>query len=89
MFILHELTHPRILTTTMPHILLVEDNLINLKILRRQLESKGFKVSVAANGQVAVNTFKNSCGENNEKPFDVVLMDQEMVCVSAMPAGNC
>lgn len=67
-----------------PTLLLVEDNLINQKVLRRQLQSRGFEVFVANNGQEAIDAVKergemfqdNTKSEHNY--FDCILMDQEM-----------
>jgi CheY-like chemotaxis protein len=64
-------------------ILLVEDNLINQKVLRRQLQSRGFEVFVANNGQEAVDMVeaRGVVKEANSKRrnyFDCILMDQEM-----------
>ncbi|PVI02789.1 putative histidine kinase HHK12p [Periconia macrospinosa] len=64
-------------------LLLVEDNLINQKVLRRQLQSKGFEVFVANNGQEAIDAVAE---RGTHKPdqdhhkdfFDCILMDQEM-----------
>ncbi len=36
--------------TFMPHILLVEDNVINIKIAERHLKRGGYRVSVATDG---------------------------------------
>ncbi|KAF1971759.1 putative histidine kinase HHK12p [Bimuria novae-zelandiae CBS 107.79] len=64
-------------------LLLVEDNLINQKVLRRQLQGKGFEVFVANNGQEAID----AVAERGQLPpdqgvdrnyFDCILMDQEM-----------
>ena len=55
-------------------LLLVEDNLINQKVLRRQLQARGFVVEVAGNGQEAVDAFR----DKRPKKFDIILMDQEM-----------
>ncbi|OCK85509.1 two component histidine kinase 1 [Lepidopterella palustris CBS 459.81] len=65
---------------TRPTILLVEDNLINQKVLRRQLQSRGFQVYIANNGQEAIDAVK-AMGESKELEqnyFDCILMDQEM-----------
>ncbi|KAF1953152.1 two component histidine kinase 1 [Byssothecium circinans] len=67
-------------------LLLVEDNLINQKVLRRQLHAKGFEVFVASNGQEAVDAVvergkidSNFQGEGSSRNyFDCILMDQEM-----------
>jgi signal transduction histidine kinase/CheY-like chemotaxis protein len=64
-------------------LLLVEDNLINQKVLRRQLQTRGFEVFVANNGQEAINAVAKR-GEtgaedlHNRNYFDCILMDQEM-----------
>jgi len=66
--------------TTRAHVLLVEDNVINQKIVYRKLEAKGFNVTTANNGQEAVEAVRAaprpSTGEKGA--FDVILMDQEM-----------
>ncbi|KAL5382727.1 hypothetical protein DPSP01_006286 [Paraphaeosphaeria sporulosa] len=64
-------------------LLLVEDNLINQKVLKRQLQGKGFEVFVANNGQEAVDAVnqrgKRASGEPGSRNyFDCILMDQEM-----------
>jgi CheY-like chemotaxis protein len=64
-------------------VLLVEDNLINQKVLRRQLQSRGFEVFIANDGQVAVDMVeaRGKVDEANSKRrnyFDCILMDQEM-----------
>lgn len=62
------------------HVLLVEDNVINQRILCRKLKGKGFDVTIANNGQEAVEAVraapKASSGDTGA--FDVILMDQEM-----------
>jgi CheY-like chemotaxis protein len=52
-------------------VLLAEDNLVNQKVASRLLEKRGFEVTVAGDGQVALN-------ELEKESFDVVLMDVEM-----------
>jgi CheY-like chemotaxis protein len=65
-------------------LLLVEDNLINQKVLRRQLQSRGFEVVTANNGQEAIDAVrargqKSPDHDANHKTyFDCILMDQEM-----------
>lgn len=64
-------------------LLLVEDNLINQKVLRRQLQSRGFEVFTANNGQEAIDAViergKVSSDDTNDRNyFDCILMDQEM-----------
>ncbi|EMD91903.1 hypothetical protein COCC4DRAFT_174771 [Bipolaris maydis ATCC 48331] len=64
-------------------LLLVEDNLINQKVLRRQLQSRGFQVFTANNGQEAIDAVaergsRAQNGPDDRNYFDVILMDQEM-----------
>jgi CheY-like chemotaxis protein len=64
-------------------LLLVEDNLINQKVLRRQLQSKGFEVFTANNGQEAIDAVAErgqvpSDDAHDRNYFDCILMDQEM-----------
>jgi CheY-like chemotaxis protein len=64
-------------------LLLVEDNLINQKVLRRQLQSRGFEVFTADNGQEAIDAVAKrgqikSDNPNDRNYFDCILMDQEM-----------
>ncbi|KAF2771663.1 hypothetical protein EJ03DRAFT_325315 [Teratosphaeria nubilosa] len=65
---------------TRARVLLVEDNIINQKIVHRKLESKGFKVTTANNGQEAVDTMKAvpKASSGDRAAFDIVLMDSEM-----------
>ncbi len=53
------------------HILLVEDNPTNQFVARRLLEKRGYRVSLADNGAVALDLLAN-------EPFDLVLMDCQM-----------
>jgi CheY-like chemotaxis protein len=70
-------------SVNMPRLLLVEDNVINQRILRRKLESKSFKVTTANNGREAVeavhkvSTSEGGASDSSEL-FDIILMDQEM-----------
>jgi len=60
----------RTLTSSKRHILVVEDNIINQKVLTRQLQSRGFKTSVAADGQEALNLIQATGFDG-----DLILMD--------------
>jgi len=55
------------------HILLAEDNPVNLKLAKRMLEKAGYMVTVAINGEEAVNLFNG-----NPDRFDLILMDIQM-----------
>jgi PAS domain S-box-containing protein len=56
-------------------ILLVEDNDMNQQVATELLESAGARVTVAANGKIAVDLL---CNGPQPTPFDVVLMDLQM-----------
>jgi signal transduction histidine kinase/ActR/RegA family two-component response regulator len=53
------------------HILVVEDNIINQRILSRKLQGLGFSVTEASNGREALDAVKKD-------HFDCILMDQVM-----------
>ncbi|SEG36924.1 PAS domain S-box-containing protein/diguanylate cyclase (GGDEF) domain-containing protein [Bryocella elongata] len=53
------------------HILIVDDEQLNLDMLSRRLQRSGFTVSVASTGRKAI-------AEVAAKPFDLVLLDQMM-----------
>ncbi|KAK5123204.1 hypothetical protein LTR85_003403 [Meristemomyces frigidus] len=63
-----------------PRVLLVEDNVINRKIVFRKLQAKGFRVTTANHGREAVDAVRKASqtSPSDERPFDIVLMDQEM-----------
>lgn len=60
--------------------LLCEDNEINLEISKHLLESKGFIVDVAENGEIALNKFK----ESKQGYYDVILMDIRMPIMNGL-----
>jgi PAS domain S-box-containing protein len=60
-------------------ILVVEDNPVNQKLASRMLQKAGYNVSVAGDGQKALETL----GQN---PFDVVLMDIQMPHMDGLQA---
>ena len=60
------------------HVLLVEDNIINRRIISRKLGALGFNISEASNGKEAVDAYQSGS-------FDCILMDQQMPIMD----GNC
>jgi PAS domain S-box-containing protein len=62
-----------------PRVLLVEDNLINQKVLQTMLAKSGCEVEVAANGQVALE----ACAARD---FDIVFMDCQMPVMGGLEA---
>ena len=60
-------------------VLVVEDGLFNQKLLSGLLERRGFDVSLANNGQEAVDSLA-------EQAFDLVLMDVQMPVMDGLEA---
>lgn len=52
------------------HVLLVEDNELNMEIARFIIENEGSRVTCATNGKEAVDIYKNA-----PESFDIILMD--------------
>ncbi|MEO8053384.1 MAG: response regulator, partial [Acidobacteriota bacterium] len=59
------------------HVLLVEDNLINQKVVMAILRKKGFHIDVASDGREALSKLDASL-EGSNRPYNVVLMDVQM-----------
>jgi PAS domain S-box-containing protein len=61
-------------------VLIVEDNLVNQKVLQKQLKNIGTEVHVANHGGEALEKLRQStyCTEGGTLELGVVLMDQEM-----------
>jgi len=57
------------------HVLVAEDDPINVKVLRKRLEKAGHKVSHAVNGEDCATVYQEKPGD-----FDVVLMDIQVSC---------
>jgi two-component system sensor histidine kinase/response regulator len=53
-------------------VLLAEDNLVNQKLATRLLEKRGFDVTIASDGEIALEMLEK------QSPFDFVLMDVQM-----------
>jgi len=60
-------------------ILLAEDNIINQKVAKMTLERMGHNVTIAENGEIAVEKFLST-------EFDLVLMDVQMPIMSGIDA---
>lgn len=73
-----------------PHILLVEDNIINQKIVMRKLESKGYTVTLAQNGKEAVDAVESAPkpSTGDKRAFDICLMDMEMPIMNGNTAAK-
>lgn len=59
-----------------PHVLIVDDNVVNLRIMRMYCDKRQMPHSTAVDGRDAVSLFSNAISENN--PFNIVLMDLQM-----------
>ncbi|WWD16672.1 hypothetical protein CI109_101102 [Kwoniella shandongensis] len=74
------------------HILIVEDNIINQTVLKRQIVKAGLTCDVANNGLEALNIIRETHrqarrgGANRKKLYDVVLMDLEMPVMDGLTA---
>lgn len=72
------------------HILLVEDNAINQRVVQRKLCNRGFRVSTANNGREAVEfvtTAFNKESEGQGEAVDMILMDLEMPTLDGTAAA--
>lgn len=63
------------------HILLAEDNELNVKVALRSLEKYGHDISIANNGKQAITLLKNN-------HFDIILMDIEMPEMNGLEAAS-
>ena len=72
------------------HVLIVEDNLINQKVLKKQLTQAGCIVSVANHGLEALSIIKSSSLHRSNNPsaenIDICLMDVEMPIMDGLTA---
>jgi signal transduction histidine kinase/CheY-like chemotaxis protein len=68
-------------TTDKLKILLVEDNLINRKVVLNQLKSLGYQADVAINGEEALQL-------TTAAPYDVILMDCQMPIMDGLTAAQ-
>ncbi|KAI4929088.1 hypothetical protein J4E85_005712 [Alternaria conjuncta] len=63
------------------HVLIVEDNLVNQRVLAKQLRNTGMQVAVANHGGEALDylrTTKYCISDGSGKPLALILMDWEM-----------
>jgi signal transduction histidine kinase len=77
---------PSILSTDL-HILVVEDNLVNQKVVSKQLRNRGCVVNVANHGEEALDFLRRTeywNGKPNGEKLSVVLMDLEMPVMDGM-----
>jgi CheY-like chemotaxis protein len=72
------------------NILIVEDNVVNQKVLGKQLRNLGFAVDIANNGRECIDFLERSAWHKNHphdgKRLSVILMDIEMPVMSGIEA---
>ncbi len=67
------------------YVLLVDDQIVNLKVGTALLEKMGFEVKTAPNGAEALKKYKTSC---RTRRFDLILMDMEMPVMGGLEAAT-
>eukprot|EP00808_Paulinella_micropora_P006927 g52294.t1 len=71
------------------HVLAVDDNAINRRVLGKMLKQMGFEVTVACDGQEAVQKVAESVptqAKSNVAKFDIILMDVQMPILDGLAA---
>ncbi|PRP89578.1 ATP-binding protein [Planoprotostelium fungivorum] len=66
------------------HILIVEDNVINQKLMKKILETDGYMTDLADNGREAFEKVRNAYGSG--QAYDAILMDFEMPIMNGIEA---
>ncbi|KAI9089987.1 hypothetical protein DFS34DRAFT_379627 [Phlyctochytrium arcticum] len=69
-----------------PQILMVEDNVVNQKVLKRLLETLGYSAVVANHGQEALDHIR--ARQVARSHFDLILMDIEMPVMDGLTAAR-
>ena len=74
------------------NVLIVEDNLVNQKVLKKQLSNLGYNVFIANHGEECLEQLRNSTFWVNHKPnaatLTVVLMDLEMPIMDGLTCAR-
>jgi len=68
------------------HILLVEDNQLNRKVVLKMLEKEGCKIDVAVNGKDALSKLKLTAPIEERPKYDLILMDIQMPVMDGLLA---
>ena len=76
-------------TPAIQHLLVVEDNLVNQKVMVKQLVRAGYNVSVANHGIEALDHIRKSCHcQRDGEPLDLILMDVEMPVMDGLTCAR-
>jgi signal transduction histidine kinase/ActR/RegA family two-component response regulator len=67
-------------------VLLVEDNLLNQKVVLKMLEKEGCLIDVAENGSVALDKLRLSEPPEQRSVYDIILMDIQMPVMDGLQA---
>jgi signal transduction histidine kinase/CheY-like chemotaxis protein len=67
-------------------VLLVEDNDVNVLVAKGLMGKMGLEVTVAENGQVALDKLAKASKERLGRPFDIILMDLQMPVMDGFEA---
>jgi CheY-like chemotaxis protein len=67
------------------NILVVEDNYINQRLIKKLLEKRGYRVDIAEDGKEAVEKFKQQL-QQLENPYKLILMDIQMPVMDGIEA---
>jgi PAS domain S-box-containing protein len=69
-------------------VLLVEDKMVNQKVIKLMLNSMGCKVTIADNGQDAINLIRKNRKKNKDiiPVFDIIIMDIQMPVMDGITA---
>jgi CheY-like chemotaxis protein len=79
----HQVVAAPISNTIKPNILVVEDNYINQQVVIEMLNNLNCNLSLAENGQQALDLLKS-----NAAPFDLILMDCQMPIMDGYEASQ-
>jgi CheY-like chemotaxis protein len=72
---------------SVPHVLCVDDNNINLQLLSMFMKKHKLPYQEAVNGQEALDKYiEHSSGRPNKQPFDFILMDISMPVMDGLEA---
>lgn len=70
-----------------PHILLVDDNIVNLRLLNAFMQKRAHEsIDLAQNGEEAVSMFQDRATRPSSQPHDIIFMDLNMPVLDGFAA---